>query len=245
MDHLKSKNYSVSRWQRWLSYLFERHLETISSDHNPHLYVSLSKGRLQLSTANAIYSFEDLYDNFRLAFQAVDWQRFPGERVLLLGLGLGSVPQLLERYFQQAFSYLAVEVDEAVIYLAQKYVLHELRSPMETICADAAAFVGQSNEAFDLITMDVFEDDRIPEKFGQKDFLESLERLLTPDGLLMYNCLARTKEDKRRTRSFFENTFRDVFPEAISLPVRGNAMLLNHDRFLKASSRFKNKPDAL
>ena len=50
-------------WKRWLSYLFEIHVESTSSDYNPHLHVSLNNGRYQLSTANAIYSFEDLYDN--------------------------------------------------------------------------------------------------------------------------------------------------------------------------------------
>ena len=45
-------------WKRLVSYLFEIHVESTSSEFNPHLYVSLYKGRYQLSTANAIYSFD-------------------------------------------------------------------------------------------------------------------------------------------------------------------------------------------
>jgi spermidine synthase len=227
------KHTQYPSWKTWLSYLWEQHLESVSSEHNPHLYVSLSKGRLQLSAAHAIYSFEDLYDNFRLAFEAMDWKLFPGKKVLVLGLGLGSVPQILEQHCHRAFSYTTVEIDEAVIYLAQKYALHRLRSPMQVVCADASAFVLQCEETFDLITMDVFQDDEVPAVFLEKPFLQNLKKLLSPQGLLMYNMLARTKEDKKRTNSFYQNRFLKVFPEGQSLPVRGNSMLLSHPAYLK------------
>ncbi|HAI57462.1 MAG TPA: hypothetical protein DCM04_05945, partial [Saprospirales bacterium] len=52
------------KWKYLLSYLMEVHLESSSSEHNEYLHVSLNKGRLQLSTANAIYSYADKYENF-------------------------------------------------------------------------------------------------------------------------------------------------------------------------------------
>ncbi|MEL6944963.1 MAG: hypothetical protein AAFO82_20090, partial [Bacteroidota bacterium] len=52
---------SIPRWKRWWSYLSEIHIESAPNEINPHLYVSLRNGRYQLSTANAIYSYEDLY----------------------------------------------------------------------------------------------------------------------------------------------------------------------------------------
>lgn len=222
-----------ARWKKWLSYFFEFHIESASSEYNPHLYVSLNRGRYQLCTANAVYSFEDLYDNFFKAFQRIDLEALPGKRVLLLGLGLGSIPQMLEKHFSQVFQYTAVEVDEAVLYLANKYVLSELSSNIEMICTDATAFVAQSQETFDLICMDIFLDDVVPSNFETSAFLEQLQSLLQPKGVLFYNRLSLTEKDVSKTKAFFEKTFLSVFPNGTYLDVQSNWILVNNRRWLK------------
>ena len=223
----------IAWWKKWLSYLVELHVESVESEHNPHLYVSLKKGRFQLSTANAVYSFGDLYSNFSRAFSAIDLDRLPGERVLILGLGLGSIPYMLEKVFKEKYHYTAVEIDEAVIYLANKYGLADLESGFQLIEADARVFVRLCQEKFDLICMDVFLDDFIPDPFEEIDFLEDLRELLSPHGILLYNRLALTERDKRRSRRFFEQQFRPVFPDGAFLDVTGNYMLINRSDVLK------------
>ena len=223
----------IPGWKKCLSYLMEWHIESAPSPVNPHLYVSLSRGRFQLSTARAIYSYGDLYDNFARTFRKLDLEDLPVDRVLLLGLGLGSVPYMLEKTFGQNYHYTAVEIDEAVIYLAHKYVLSDLQSPIEVVCADALAFVAQCEDTFDLIAMDIFLDDIIPSDFESEAFLKELSRLLTPRGILLYNRLSRTTEDLSKTRAFYQGTFRRVFPAATYLDVNGNWMLLNRGDVLK------------
>lgn len=227
------------RWKKWLSYFVELHIESADSQHNPHLYVSLNRGRYQLCTANAVYSFEDLYDNFFKAFKRINIETIPGKRVLILGLGLGSIPQILEQHFQQDFFYTAVEVDEAVLYLANKYVLPNLKSGMETICTDASTFVSQCQDTFDLICMDIFLDDVIPSDFESNAFLEQLKNLLHPQGILLYNRLSLTKSDKTKTKQFFENDFLSVFPQGAYLDVKSNWILLNEKQVLKAEKPFE------
>jgi spermidine synthase len=221
------------RWKIWLSYLVELHIENAGSDYNPHLYVSLKQGRYQLSTANAVYSFEDLYTNFSLTFQALDLDRLRLRKVLLLGLGLGSIPVMLERTFHQHCDFTAVEVDAAVLYLASKYVLPDLKSGITLIEADALVFVSQCRETFDLICMDIFLDDTIPPEFEQSSFLENLRALLAPEGVLLYNRLAATSRDKRRSLQFFERKFLPVFPNGTYLDVAGNYMLISDRKALK------------
>jgi len=219
-------------WKRLLSYLSEIHIESAPSDLNPHLYVSLSRGRYQLATRNAIYSFEDLYDNFKLTFEALDWERYRPANCLLLGVGLGSIPQMLENDFHQNLHYTGVELDENVLYLAQKYVLSGLNSHFEMHCRDAESFVNTTTEPYDLICMDVFVDDIIPDELQTRDFLESLQSILSNDGLLLYNRLARTRDDISSTKQFMDDLFQSVFPEGGYLDVRGNWMLLNRTDFL-------------
>ncbi len=224
---------TAPRWKIWLSYLMELHVESVESEHNPHLYVSLKQGRYQLSTANAVYSFADLYSNFARAFELVDLDRLPGREVLVLGLGLGSIPYMLEKTFRRDYHYTAVELDEAVLYLASRYSLPQLRSGIELRQADALAFVEQGSACYDLICMDVFLDDYIPEPFEGQPFLQGLHDLLAPGGLLLYNRLAATTRDKRRSRRFYEQHFRVVFPEGALVDVGGNYMLVNRRDYLK------------
>ncbi len=79
------RNPHIPRWKYWLSHFMELHIESAPSELNPHLYVSLTRGRLQLCTANAIYSFEDLYDNFSKTFDLFKEEFVPKEEVLILG----------------------------------------------------------------------------------------------------------------------------------------------------------------
>ena len=220
-------------WKRWLSYLFEWHIESRSSEYNPHLYVSLKKGRYQLSTAHAVYSFEDLYDNFGDTFKQMDWEKLQAQRVLVLGLGLGSIPLLLQQHLGTDLHCTAVEIDEEVIDLATKYSLPDITLPLEVICADAQAFLEQTTEQYDLICMDIFLDDVVPERMEQQYFLELLRESLAPQGALLYNRLSLTWKDARATEAFFRDVFCQVFPEGTYLSLNGNWMLLNRPALMR------------
>lgn len=215
----------IPRWKRLLSHFFEFHIESAPSELNPHLYVSLNRGRYQLCTANAVYSFADLYDNFTKAFRRLQPAHLPIQEVLLLGFGLGSIPLMLEKKFHCQFRYTGVEADESVIWLAGKYALPEIESPLELHCTDAYTFVFSTESRFDLICMDVFLDDQIPDEFTQTDFLEALRNLLLPGGILLYNRLSATDEDKALSRVFWEEAFLPVFPQAEKWDFGGNWIL--------------------
>jgi spermidine synthase len=178
-------------------------------------------------THNAIYSFGDLYNNFARTFERLDWTKLSGDNVLILGLGLGSIPYMLERKFQKRFTYTAVEIDEQVIYFASKYVLDELKSPVTVIQADAVSFIETTEERWDLICLDLFVDDVIPAGAQTIDFMESLKARLNPGGLLLYNSLARTREDKNKSSHLLHEVFLPVFTQGGYLDVGGNWMLVS------------------
>ena len=221
---------TIPIWKKYLSYFFELHIESAPSEINPHLYVSLSRGRYQLSTANAIYSYADLYDNFTLTFQQIKLAPTIKD-VLILGFGLGSIPYMLEKKFAKQYHYTAVEIDENVLYLANKYVLPELSSPITMMPADAFAFAHYCHDKFDLLCMDVFLDDVVPDNFETEHYLQQLGNLLNPNGILLFNKLAATKKDRDQAAVFFE-LFKKVFPNGTYLEVNGNWMLINDKRFV-------------
>ena len=109
---------NIPTLKKWLSYLLEQHIESVEGNLNPSLHVSLVNGRYQLSTDTAVYSFDDLYDNFTTAFQQTNFDTFKPKSVLLLGLGLGSVPYILETTYGIKPLYTAVELDLPYLCIA-------------------------------------------------------------------------------------------------------------------------------
>ena len=214
----------MSNLHRWLSYLTELHVETADSELSPHLYVSIRNGRYQLSTHNAVYSYADKYDNFRRSFEQMDLDALPGERVLLLGFGLGSIPFMLERRFEKIYDYTGVELDPAVIYLASKYTLPDLESRIELVQADAALFLEMREETYDLICMDVFLDQKVPRNMETREFLQLLHDRLNPGGTLLYNRIAVKPSDQAKNRQVL-GRMRRVFPVADYFDVKTNWVL--------------------
>lgn len=223
----------IPPYRRWLSYLTEQVLETASSEHNEYLHVSLVSGRLQLVARDAIYSFGDYYLNFRKVFEQFDFERLPlRSDVLLLGLGLGSIPELLENYIGVEYRYVAVEIDPVIIELAADYSLPALESPIEVNEADALAFLRVDTRRYDLICVDVFQDADIPAHLNGTEFLDLLLERLNPGGAIIYNRLADTLANKQAARAYYEERFRPAFPAGQLLNTGGNYMLINDERFV-------------
>ena len=120
-----------------MSYVSDIPLEKTGSEYSKELEVVLSRGRMQLLTENAIYSYGDLYSNYERAFKAVSLERLDIEHILILGFGLGSIPYMLENRFKKDYDYTGIEIDKTIIYLADKYVTQYLKSSIEIICEDA------------------------------------------------------------------------------------------------------------
>lgn len=213
--------------QKLLSYISDVPFEHTGSEYSDELHVVLSRGRMQLLTENAIYSYGDLYSNYERAFRKLRLSRFDIENILILGFGLGSIPYMLEKRFKKNYHYTGVEIDETVIYLADKYVTQYLNSPIEMVCADAFGYTIQCQEEFDIVCVDLFIDDEVPSKFESKDFLFYLKNVLGEKGILMYNRLYLTRKDKEATNHFYENIFLNIFPKGGYLDVQGNWILTN------------------
>lgn len=213
-------------WKKWLSYLHPLTLERLSSPKNPQLAVVLDRGRLQLLSGNAIYSWDDLYHNFTIAFGQLDLESRAFADVLVLGLGLGSVPFILEKVYSRQYRYTAVEWDEAVVYLASKYTLPRLKSHVDIVVADAEHFIRATEASFDLIAVDIFEDDHTPAPFETADFLQACRQHMRPGGLLLYNLLYNSDANCQASQAFYQDTFRKVFEQARTIETNGNLILV-------------------
>ena len=221
----------MNQIKKLLSYISDISLEKTESDYNSYLEVLLVKGRHQLITDNAIYSFDDKYDNFFKAFKKIDFETLKPEKVLVLGLGLGSVVLMLEKHFNVDAEFHCVEIDPVIIQLAQKYTFNRIESNIFTYQTDAEIFLKTCTENFDLILMDVFQDAKIPVHFDSDDFMELLKSNLEDSGLLLYNRMNIDEADVKRNKGF-TSQFNKFFPSSTSISVKDNLILYSDRKFV-------------
>lgn len=216
-----------SVWQKLKSQFMDVPLEEVGSPHNPKLQVSLSKGRIQLGTDNAIYSYEDRYITYRMAFEQLKPEGRRVNDVLVLGFGMGSIPILLGQRGVQC-RLTGVDIDETVLLLAKKYIHFPEGMQVMGVAADAADHVQATTERYDIICIDLFLDDQVPHQFETPEFLEQVKQLLQPNGLVLFNRLYYRPAFRQATDQFFHQVFKRVFPEGVMLHSGGNRMLVNH-----------------
>jgi len=216
----------IPLWKRCLSYFTDVHLESHSSSFNPALHLLLVRGRLQLCTDNSIYSFEDQYDNFYKVFArmiAVGWRY---ESILILGFAMGSIPKMLEHNFKLNLEYTGVEIDDVIIDLVSDYVVSELKSSIKLIHTDTSIYIDSNVQTFDLICIDLFIDDIIPDQFKAVIFLQSLKQTLNP-GSVLYNMLGDYQSDKTTAELYHQEVFSKVFPESALYHTGTNYILMS------------------
>ncbi len=224
----------IPAWKKYLSYFTDLSLAYSSSNVNPDLHVILSNGRIQLCSKNAIYSFEDLYKNFALLFDLIELKAINEKDILILGFGLGSIPIILEKKAIKVKSIVGVEIDEAIIDFANIYSLDKIQTPIQIINTDAQTFVASSLQSFDVIIIDVFLDDKIPDDILQISFFEQINKLLkTEESLVIMNTMYNDEKTKKTTDDFFNSNFKKVFKKAIGINLHMNRMLLNIDKRIK------------
>ncbi|MBK7301751.1 MAG: hypothetical protein IPP06_00865 [Saprospiraceae bacterium] len=192
---------------------------------NPEMKVYLSSGRLKLVTGHAIYSYEDKYLNFVEAFNFVNIAHRVTDRVLVLGLGLGSIPYILENQFKLRLNFTCVELDSVVIELYKEFTQEKIKSQINIFQDDGYDYLLKSNDKFDLICMDIFSDAKIPAQFSTIDFLKLLDKNLSANGILIYNRLAESLQDVDLNVQF-DLIFSKIFPNRKLLKLSTNSMFI-------------------
>ena len=219
--------------KKWLSYISPQHVQSSASSKHDNVDIFVDKGRLQLSTANAIYSFNDLYDKYGKKKKKIDWERIPGDNALVLGMGLGSIPFILEKVENKKFYYTAIEYDEAIIQLCSEMTLPYLESSIQVINADALEYIYYCMDSFDIICIDIFHDDQIPEEARETAFLEQIKELMNHNALVIFNWLYLNQDDKSKAENYYENIFKAQFPNADFYISQGNILFVNDKLFIK------------
>lgn len=112
---------------------------------------------------------------------------------LILGLGCGSVAMILSKKLP-GIKMVGVEIDPEIIKIGKKYFELGKIPNLKIILKDAISLVEDrkfifNNTGFDLILVDLYLGQDFPPKAETKEFLNGLKKLLSKDGLIIFNRL--------------------------------------------------------
>src|ERR1700730_5483113 len=104
------------------------------------------------------------------------------KRVLVLGLGGGSIPVYLHRFLPEA-TIDVVEIDPGIISAARTYFGLRETSRLRLIESDGRVFLNRHREPYDIIMVDVFSGSYIPFHMMTKEVYSLVRSRLNPHGV--------------------------------------------------------------
>ena len=115
--------------------------------------------------------------------------------ILIIGLGGGTLPRTLERLLPGA-DIDVVEIDPSVVGVAQQYFGFRPDERVHLTVQDGRAYVRQSlrgSKRYELIMLDAYEHQYIPEHMLTREFLTEVRSLLVPGGIVAANTFSSSR----------------------------------------------------
>ncbi len=110
-------------------------------------------------------------------------------RILVIGLGAGTLPMAFRRLYPDA-QIDAVDLDPSVVKIARKYFGFRTDGHVHAYVDDGRMFVrkqGRAGVHYDVIIVDAFDKDYIPEHLLSVEFLQQVKAIMAPGGVLAAN----------------------------------------------------------
>jgi spermidine synthase len=145
-------------------------------------------------------------------------------RILVVGLGGGTMPMFLRKYYPNA-RIDAVDIDPDVVHVAKTYFGFREDERLKAHVGDGRAFVENTREPYDIIFLDAFGTRNVPPHLATVEFLRAVRRAVKPTGLVVGNVWGRA------ANPLFDSmvrTYQEAFDELYLLDVPGttNKILL-------------------
>jgi spermidine synthase len=137
---------------------------------------------------------ELLLDYTRLMMAGLYAQPAP-RRILVVGLGGGILPRALAKLLPGA-TIDTVEIDAAVVDVAQRWFLFAPSDRVRVAVQDGRVYVKRQLKAgarYDLVFLDAYDHEYIPEHLLTREFLQEVRALLAPGGVVVANTFSSSR----------------------------------------------------
>ena len=152
-----------------------------------------------------------VFDYTRMMMAALYLNPSP-QRILIIGLGGGTLPRTLQKILPTA-RIDAVEVDPAVVRVARTYFEFVPGRYSDVFEEDGRVFakrMGKQRVRYDLVMLDAFDHQYIPEHLLTREFLLEIKGLLAERGVLAANTFASSRLYDFESATYF-SVFGDFY----------------------------------
>ena len=138
--------------------------------------------------------------------------RADAKKMLLIGLGGGSIPKKLNKEFPN-MEIDAVEIDPEVIKLAKDHFNIKEGKQLRLHAQDGRLFLTRTQTQYDIIMLDAYFTDAMPFHLATKQFFELAQKKLTPNGIIVANLISAVTGPSGKIARAFARTLRQVYPQ--------------------------------
>ena len=189
--------------KRILSFFVPVKVYQIESEINTSLEVTWNNGQLVLDSKNTNYSYGSLQRVMRIGLAHIGSNVVKKSKsALILGVAGGSVIQTLRDEFDFKGKITGVELDKKIIEIANNYFGLNKFNDVEIINDDAQNFISKTKAKYDLIVIDVFQDNIMPDFLFEENFINNLKKILDKNGNILFNTIVNFSTDLKRNEDY-------------------------------------------
>lgn len=187
--------------------------------HNKHIRVNDEYGAKKLLVNGSQQSGKYIRNLWKGAFKKFNIVRLNWKNILVLGVGGGTVIELLHNQFPHG-QITAVDIDPMIIDIAKKYFLQGDISYIHFVTGDATKYVQENNLKYDCIIVDIFVGNAVPDFVKETAFIADCKKRLTKTGVLCINYLQDREYGKKSEE--FMNVLTKMFSHVSDFRIANN-----------------------
>ncbi len=111
---------------------------------------------------------------------------FKDPKILMIGLGGGTIVYQLNQLYGDKIKMDVVEIDKNMVELAKKFIPDDIKK-IKVYVQDGIQYLKSNNKKYDILILDVYEGDKIPEAFLEESTIKYINDSLSDDGILAIN----------------------------------------------------------
>ncbi len=138
-------------------------------------------------------------------------------RVMIVGLGGGTMPMFLRHYYPNA-TIDVVDIDPDVVQVAKEYFGFREDASLHAHVGDGRKFVEAVREPYDIVFLDAFGTRNVPPHLTTVEFLRAVKRDVKPGGVVIGNIWGRGANPLYES---MVRTYQEVFDALYILDVPG------------------------
>ncbi len=165
----------------------EKIIRTIKNEDDT-LSVAENNEEITLKINNIVYSRL----NKKSVYTGSYWDYFTplpslykNPKVMMIGLGGGTIPYQLTRLYKK-ISIDVVEINKNIAELSKVFLKTKLKN-VNVIINDGSKYVKRETNAYDILILDAYDGDHIPEIFLHNEFIKDAFNSLKKNGIMAIN----------------------------------------------------------